>query len=87
MPAEELRLAAERIARFKRLGGVELDPEDIWLRHEVWGGTAHLKHATFTFRCPMCGNTETLDTEMEPCCTGPSWTDDHPMVVMERVQT
>ena len=85
MPAEELQLAAERIERFRRLGGVELDPDDIGLRHRVWAGTEPLKKTRFTFRCTLCGRIERLETEMEPVCTGPLWTDDHPMAVMVRV--
>lgn len=41
----------------------------------------------FTFRCPVCGNTVTNDQRMEPACTGPSWTDDHPMEVMVLLST
>lgn len=85
MPAQELKVAAERIERFKRLGGVELDRDDIGLHHEVWGGLAEYKQTTFRFRCPMCGKVEELQTEMEPMCTGPLWTDDHMPVVMMRL--
>lgn len=38
--------------------------------------------ALFVFRCPMCGNEEVNDQRMEPACTGPSWTDDHPLEPM-----
>ena len=38
------------------------------------------------FRCPVCGNTARNDaTGLEPACTGPRWTDDHPLTVMVRV--
>ena len=38
--------------------------------------------AHFRFRCAVCGNTVTNDQRMEPVCTGPSWTDDHPHTLM-----
>jgi hypothetical protein len=41
--------------------------------------------ATFVFRCPMCGRQERNDQRMEPMCTGPSWTDDHPPEIMQLV--
>lgn len=38
------------------------------------------------FRCPVCGRNERNDaTGIEPACTGPSWTDDHPITPMVRV--
>lgn len=84
MPAEELQLAEERIRRFQKLGGVDLsraDPEDP-LRTFVEAGTAEYKKTVFVFKCEMCGNVVRADQDMEPMCTGPSWTDDHPPVVM-----
>lgn len=36
----------------------------------------------FRFLCPLCGRVEVNDQRMEPMCTGPSWTDDHPMELM-----
>lgn len=39
----------------------------------------------FRFRCPSCGNEVVNDQRMEPACTGPSWTNDHPMQVMRLV--
>lgn len=36
----------------------------------------------FTFVCALCGRRERNDQRMEPVCTGPSWTDDHPPEVM-----
>lgn len=36
----------------------------------------------FVFRCPLCGRQERNDQRMEPMCTGPSWTDDHPPEIM-----
>lgn len=39
----------------------------------------------FIFRCPLCGRQEQNDQRMEPMCTGPSWTDDHPPEIMIRV--
>jgi hypothetical protein len=41
--------------------------------------------ATFAFRCPLCGRQERNDQRMEPMCTGPSWTDDHPPEIMQLV--
>ena len=37
----------------------------------------------FVFRCPLCGRQERNDQRMEPMCTGPSWTDDHPPEIMQ----
>ena len=34
--------------------------------------------ARFVFRCPLCGRLERNDQRLEPVCTGPKWTDDHP---------
>lgn len=34
--------------------------------------------AKFIFRCPLCGRQESNDQRLEPMCTGPSWTDEHP---------
>jgi hypothetical protein len=41
--------------------------------------------ARFVFRCFLCGRQEVNDQRMEPMCTGPSWTDDHPPEVMQLV--
>lgn len=38
--------------------------------------------AKFVFRCPLCGRQESNDQRMEPMCTGPDWTDDHPPEIM-----
>lgn len=40
----------------------------------------------FTFVCPVCGKKVRSDQRMEPACTGPSWTNDHPLEVMELVE-
>ena len=40
----------------------------------------------FVFQCPLCGNRVRNDQRMEPMCTGPSWTDDHPPEVMVEVR-
>ncbi len=37
---------------------------------------------TYAFRCPVCANVFRSDEPGEPCCTGPSWQDDHEMTVM-----
>lgn len=41
----------------------------------------------FKFRCPLCGRVEGNDQRMEPMCTGPSWTDDHPPEVMILIES
>lgn len=83
---DELRLAQQRLVRFERLGGVDLSrlqPEEREpLLAEIHVGTAHLKKTVFIYRCPLCGKTERSDSEMSPACTGPSWTDDHPLEPM-----
>lgn len=38
--------------------------------------------AKFVYRCPLCGRQESNDQRLEPMCTGPSWTDEHPMEPM-----
>lgn len=85
--SDALRLASERIARFERLGGVNLarlDPEERDLVvPTIQSGTITLKKAIFWYRCLLCGNKASNDQEMEPLCTGPNWTDDHPPEVMQ----
>jgi hypothetical protein len=39
----------------------------------------------FVYRCLLCGRQERNDQRMEPMCTGPSWTDDHPPEIMQLV--
>jgi hypothetical protein len=42
-----------------------------------------VKQNVLEYRCPVCGNRERSDIAgLEPCCTGPGVTDDHPMEVM-----
>ena len=36
----------------------------------------------FVYRCPLCGRQARNDQRMEPMCTGPNWTDDHPPEIM-----
>lgn len=36
----------------------------------------------FRYRCPVCQKVEYNDQRMEPCCTGPDWTDIHDLTVM-----
>ena len=38
--------------------------------------------AKFVFRCPLCGRVERNDQRLEPVCTGPAWTDEHPLEPM-----
>lgn len=45
-----------------------------------------VKDQIYHFRCPMCGNKVSNDSNMEPLCTGPSWTDDHPHELMELIE-
>jgi len=40
----------------------------------------------FTFVCPVCGNRFRNDQRLEPMCTGPSFTDDHPPEIMVEVR-
>ncbi len=84
MPEAEVQLARERIARFSRFGGIDLAglAERGPLRSEVMAGVANYKRAVFGFECPFCGAKRTNDQEAELMCTGPSWTDDHPMELM-----
>ena len=85
-----MRVTQERVARFRRFGGVDLarlDPEErdplLTLVHV---GMAHLKKATFSFRCEMCGSVVTTDNELSPACTGPSWTNEHPLEPMTPIR-
>jgi hypothetical protein len=75
-----------RLRRFERLGGVplgRLDPEEKQATESnVIVGLQPYKKAVFTFVCPMCGKVVRNDQEMPPACTGPSWTDDHPLEPM-----
>lgn len=86
---DALGTAHERIARFERLGGVDLahvapEQRDL-LTAEIHVGTAHYKKAIFQFRCPICNRHERSDTEMPPACTGPTWKDEHPLEPMEPI--
>lgn len=89
MLQQDLRITTERVERFKRLGGIELsrlEPEELDpLLALIQVGTAHLKKVVFTFRCEMCGSVVRSDNEMPPACTGPAWTDVHPLEPMELV--
>jgi hypothetical protein len=84
VPEAELKIAEERVRRFARFGGVDLSnlgrPDPLLAEVEV--GVANYKKAVFGFRCPICGTKRYNDQEMEMVCTGPSWTDDHPMEPM-----
>lgn len=78
----------ERIQRFTRLGGVDLSRLDRQERQlmapSIHMGVEEYKRAVFTFRCGMCGNVVQNNQDMEPMCTGPNWTDDHPPHVMRK---
>lgn len=73
--------AAQRVERFKRLGGVDLGalaPKERYdMTAEVHIGLAHLRKTIFRYRCPECGHEVDNDQEMSPACTGPSWLDEH----------
>ncbi len=90
MQTQDPQLTQERITRFKSLGGVELarlEPEERDpLLALVHTGTFELKKAVFTFRCDLCRNVVRNPTEMEPMCTGPSWLNEHPPVVMTKIE-
>lgn len=79
----------ERIEQFERMGGVDLrklDPlESHDLLAEVRTGIAFFNKAVFEFECLLCGRVERNNQDMEPLCTGPSWTDDHVPEVMVRL--
>lgn len=74
-----------RIRRLISLGGVDLGmlKEDPHAIASVRIGT-YETGLKFKFICPECRHTVINDQEMEPMCTGPFWTDDHPPMVMER---
>lgn len=36
-----------------------------------------VKKKIYVFECDVCGRVMNNDANMEPLCTGPSWTDDH----------
>jgi hypothetical protein len=40
----------------------------------------------YKFRCLVCGAEFTHDHPAEPCCTGPTCSDDHPMEIMRLVR-
>jgi hypothetical protein len=41
-----------------------------------------IKQDVFLHRCLLCGREERSDDKYGPACTGPSWTDEHPMEPM-----
>jgi hypothetical protein len=79
-----------RLRRFERLGGVDLShldrEEQARVRSQVIVGIQPYKRAIFRFRCQFCGRVEENDCEMPPACTGPSWTDEHPLEPMELIR-
>jgi hypothetical protein len=68
--------------KFERNGGLDLS--HLTARAEARIGLTETGNR-YRFRCPLCGNVIVNDQEMPPCCTGPSWTDDHPLEPMERI--
>ncbi len=58
---------------------------DLDVRSEIMIGL-YSTGEKFRYRCPMCGKVEVLDQRMEPICTGPSWTNDHPYEMMQLVE-
>ncbi len=46
-----------------------------------------VKKGVLEYECLECGNRARSDIAgLEPCCTGPSWTNDHVMTVMVLVR-
>ena len=43
------------------------------------------QHQVYVYECPVCHNQCRYDDRYEPTCTGPHWTDDHPLEVMRLV--
>lgn len=78
------------VARWKARGGIDLslieDPEERFTAASHLRAGVYETGRKFRFRCGVCGNVATNDQMMEPACTGPSWTDDHPMEVMEYIR-
>jgi hypothetical protein len=77
------------VAKWERLGGVDLsrlEPEELVDAVDELGLGVYHTGNLFRFRCPVCGNVATNDQLMEPMCTGPRWTDDHPPEVMNYIQ-
>lgn len=85
---DALQTAQQNIQRFESLGGVSLSSLDPEERHDFQAiiqiGLANYKKGIFWFVCEECGNLTSSDMDMEPMCTGPSWTNDHPPTVMTR---
>jgi len=77
-------LIERRIRQFKAVGGVEIEPDDKAQEALIHIGVAEHNRAVFSFECPVCGRVERGNTDMEPMCTGPGWTDDHEPEVMFR---
>lgn len=77
----------ERILLFERLGGVDLSKLEPEITHDVLvearSGLFHHRKAMFSFTCPECGKHVTNDQLLEPLCTGPNWTDNHPPTIMQ----
>ncbi len=45
-----------------------------------------VKRGVIEYVCPVCNHRMRADGDgMEPACTGPSWTDDHPLTPMRKV--
>ena len=45
-----------------------------------------VKNKIYVFECPVCKNRASNDSDMETLCTGPNWTDDHPLAIMKLIQ-
>ena len=78
------------IEAWRDRGGVDLshlrsEPEEQYLALGSVRMGVYETGNRYRFVCPICGRKETNDQMMSPACTGPSWTDDHPMEPMIRV--
>lgn len=85
-----LQPTSDEIDKWRTRGGVDLtrrEPGEE--RHhaavELRVGVMEEPKVIYTFRCPLCGRVERNNQAMSPCCTGPSWTDDHPLEAMDLV--
>ena len=46
-----------------------------------------VKEGVLEYQCQVCGNRTRSDIAgLEPCCTGPGYTDEHPMEAMVLVE-
>lgn len=89
MPSDTPTPSPAELQKWKARGGIDLsrieDPEEKFaVASEIRAGVHETGHK-FLYECPLCGNRFANDQEMEPMCTGPSWTDDHEPTVMRYI--